>query len=284
MKNITEPIVFNGIEAIKLALGNGASAVVSRLGAQVLSWQSRDGKERLFLSEKAVFDGSRSIRGGIPVCFPQFSGLGSLPKHGLLRTRKWDVAEQRVGDDFALTCLAFEDDAETRALWPHAFRAEVTVVLEGNRLDVELAVENRGNETFSFTGALHTYLRIREVEEVSLQGLHGVEYRDAANGDVIRKQTGETVSVEGEIDRVYHNVPRPVLLSDRQISLGINADGFSDVVVWNPWVEKCAALPDMAPLDFRHMICVEAAAARVPMVVPPGETWFGRQTLAMLAE
>ena len=284
MKNKTELIVFNGIEAIELSLGNGARAIVSRLGAQVLSWKPRDGRERLFLSEKAVFDGSRSIRGGIPVCFPQFSALGKLPKHGFVRTREWAVDQQRCTDEFALVCLALDDDEAARALWPHPFRAELTVVLEGDRLDVELAVENRGSEAFSFTGALHSYLRVKEVEEVGLQGLAGIEYRDALEGDAIRRQSGPELTLEGPIDRVYHNVSRPLLMGDRLGNLGIHGDGFSDVVVWNPWVEGAAALPDMAPLDFRHMLCVEAAAARVPIIVPAGETWFGRQTLAALSE
>jgi hypothetical protein len=52
----------------------------------VLSWVTPDGRERLFLSDKAVFDGSVAIRGGIPVCWPQFAGLGELPKHGFVRT------------------------------------------------------------------------------------------------------------------------------------------------------------------------------------------------------
>nr|NMG03755.1 D-hexose-6-phosphate mutarotase [Azoarcus taiwanensis] len=52
-----------------------------------------------------------------------------------------------------------------------------------------------------------------------------------------------------------------------------------DVVVWNPWEADCAALPDMAPLDFRRMLCIEAAAARHKVALDAGTTWFGRQTL-----
>ena len=35
---------------------------------------------------------------------------------------------------------------------------------------------------------------------------------------------------------------------------------------------------DMAPLDFRHMLCVEAATTR-PTELPAGESWWGRQNL-----
>jgi hypothetical protein len=39
-------------------------------GATVLSWKSGNGHENLWLSEKAVVDGSKAVRGGIPVVFP----------------------------------------------------------------------------------------------------------------------------------------------------------------------------------------------------------------------
>lgn len=279
MKSSVEQIEFNGIEAVLLKAASGAEAVVSRLGAQLLSWKTPDGKERLFLSSKAVFDGSRSIRGGIPVCFPQFSGLGALPKHGLVRQKPWDWEDKAGRGDFALVCLGCCDDDATRQLWPHSFRAELTVVLEATRLDVELAIENTGSQPFEFTAALHSYLRVNEVEKTHIQGLQGLEYRDAAQGVAIRKDTALELIVEDEVDRVYHDVKRPLLLSEGGQNLGINTEGFPDVVVWNPWETLCASLPDMDRLDFRRMLCVEAAAARQPVCLPAGETWIGRQSL-----
>jgi len=76
MKPFIESIEFRGLEALRLNGPRGASAVVSSFGGQVLSWITPDGRERLFLSDRAVFDGSVPIRGGIPVCFPQFAGVG----------------------------------------------------------------------------------------------------------------------------------------------------------------------------------------------------------------
>ena len=45
------------------------------------------------------------------------------------------------------------------------------------------------------------------------------------------------------------------------------------------WEEVVFERPELAPISY-----VEAAAARVPIIVPAGETWFGRQTLAALSE
>ena len=282
MKPSIEPIEFHGIEAWRLSGPDGSTAVVASLGGQVLSWQTADGRERLFLSEKAVFDGSQAIRGGVPVCFPQFAAQGELPRHGLLRTRRWRLEAQRAGDDYALLTLKIDDDAQTRALWPHAFAVELTVMLEAGRLDLELGVTNTGDAPLAFTGALHTYLRLVQVEDAVLEGLYGHDYRDAARGGEIRRETGTELQVEDETDRVYFGVERPLHLKAGNHSLGIQGRGFRDVVVWNPWVEQCARLADMPPDGWRHMLCVEAAAVREPVQLGAGEEWFGRQALLAL--
>ena len=279
MKPSIETLRFRDTEALRLNGPRGASAVISLLGGQVLSWITPDGRERLFLSDKAVFDGSVAIRGGIPVCWPQFAGLGDLPKHGFVRTRPWRVATERCGDDYALVTQAIEDDEATRALWPHAFRLELTLMLEDDRIDLELSVSNTGEAPLSFTGALHTYLRVTQVEDVALEGLYGHHYRDAANGDKVIRDSGTAVMVDAEIDRVYRDVKRPQLLQAGNLSLGIQSQDFPDVVVWNPWVDKCGALADMPADGWRHMLCVEAAVAETPVLVPAGEEWYGRQTL-----
>ena len=278
MKPTIEDIHFHGIEALRLNGPGGASAVVSKLGAQLLSWVTPDGRERLFLSERAVFDGSVAIRGGVPVCWPQFAGLGDLPKHGFVRTRPWQVGTRRCGDDYARLTLELRDDASTRALWPHPFLLELTVMLEADRIDLELAVTNTGSADLAFTGALHSYLRVTQVEDVALEGLYGHDYRDAAEGDRVIRETGTELRVDREIDRVYRQVKRPQLLQGGNLSLGIQSQGFPDVVVWNPWVDKCTTLTDMPADGWRHMLCVEAVAEQ-PVTLPAGEEWYGRQTL-----
>jgi hypothetical protein len=66
----------------------GASAEILLYGATVISWKS-PGKlsstlsERLFVSSKAVLDGSKPVRGGIPVVFPCF-GPPEHPEHAKL--------------------------------------------------------------------------------------------------------------------------------------------------------------------------------------------------------
>jgi len=281
MKPSIETIDFHGIEALRLNGPRGATAVISKLGAQVLSWVPPDGKERLFLSDKAVFDGSVAIRGGIPVCFPQFAELGELPKHGFVRTREWSVSTQRSGDDFALVTLEITDDDATQALWPHAFHAELAMMVEADRIDMELCITNIGGTPLSFTGALHTYLRVEQVEEAVLEGLAGLEYCDSLADVGNALETRAELTVDREVDRVYFNVKRPQLLHSGKQHLAMQNQGFPDVVVWNPFVDRCAELKDMPANGWRHMLCVEAAATR-PITLPAGEEWYGRQTLVVV--
>jgi len=282
MKPCIEDIQFHGIPALRVSGPQGSSAIVSRLGGQVLSWTTPDGRERLYLSERAVYDGSVAIRGGIPVCFPQFAECGILPKHGFVRTREWEVSTRRSGDDYALVTLEISDDAETHALWPHRFRLELTLMIEADRIDLELCVANTGELPFEFTAALHTYLRVVQVEDVAVEGLYGHDYRDAADSNKVVRDSGTELLIEGETDRVYRHVRRPQMLRAGNLSLGIQQQGFPDTVVWNPWVEKCAALADMPDDDWRHMLCIEAAAADVIQELGAGDEWYGRQTLVAL--
>lgn len=281
MKPSIETIEFHGISALRLNGPRGSSAVISKLGAQVLSWITPDGREHIFLSEKAIFDGSVAIRGGIPVCFPQFSNLGDLPKHGFVRTREWTVNTERCADDFALVTMEIADDEATRAIWPHAFTAEITLMLEVDRIDIEFCVTNTGGAPFEFTAALHSYLHQTQVEDVVIEGLYGHHFRDAVNDDQVIRDSGIELVIEREVDRVYHDVQRPQKINAGNLSLTVENQGFPDVVIWNPWVELCAQLKDMPTDGWKHMLCVEAAAAQHPVSLPAGEEWYGRQTLVV---
>lgn len=275
-----ETFLFQGLECFRLRTG-AASAIVSRLGAQVLSWIDADGRQRLFLSERAKFDGAVAIRGGIPVCFPQFSGLGDLPKHGFVRTRLWDRVLAPGADASASLTLRCADNAATRALWPHAFEVRIEVTLGLAALAVGLFVRNTDAAPISFTGALHTYLAVDDIDALSLYGLQGLTYRDAAKGNPIRTEGDAQLRFAQEVDRVYHAVQGPLTLGDGAHTLSIAASGFPDVVVWNPWQILCRGLPDMLPTGYRQMVCVEAAVAQVPAIVAPGQEWTGSQTLRL---
>ena len=268
-----EITTFHGLPCVRLSCGN-AQALVSLHGGQLLSWIPADGRERLFLSECAVFDGATAIRGGVPVIFPQFGERGALRKHGFARLQAWDFAG--IEDDTAVFTLAGDgSDAD----WPFAFTAQLLVALDDSRLVVTLAITNTGTVPFVFTAALHTYLAVDDIEQVSLDGLQGCDYEDSANGGTLHRQHDYSLLFEGEVDRIYNDVVAPLTLQDGARSMGVEQDGFGDVVAWNPGAHLCARIGDLAADDWRRFVCVEAGQVLQPVVLAAGEHWTGSQTL-----
>jgi len=272
-------------DVIRLTAPDGAAATLSLHGGHVLSWQPAGGVEQLYLSPRSEFTPGKAIRGGVPVCFPQFSDRGPLPKHGFARTALWELVSQEQGKDDALAVMRLRDNDETRRLWPHAFELELSVRVGGRGLDVELACENLGDAPLQFTTALHTYLRVADLDAVSVEGLSGLRYWDnVKQAEALQRMdlllTGEKGVLD--LDRIYFGVKeRPLLVAEDRRQVVIRQQGFEDAVVWNPGPERCAKLVDMPPEGWSEMLCVEAACIGRPVELQAGESWVGRQSLAL---
>jgi glucose-6-phosphate 1-epimerase len=271
---------------VLLTSPDGAEARLSLEGGHLLSWMPAGAGEQLYLSPRSEFVPGKAIRGGVPVCFPQFAERGPLPKHGFARTVLWELVSQEQGKDDALAVLRLRDTDATRAIWPHAFELELSVRVSGRVLDVELACENTGDTPLSFTTALHTYLRVRDLDAVSVEGLSGLRYFDSVKqAEALQRLdlllTGEKGVLD--LDRIYFGVKeRPLVVTEDRRQLVITQQGFDDAVVWNPGPERCAKLADMPAEGWSEMLCVEAATVGIPVQLPPGETWVGRQSLNLL--
>lgn len=271
---------FHGQPCIRLRAGNGDTALVALHGAQVLSWVS-GGRERLYLSANAVFDGQAAIRGGIPLCFPQFNQRGPLPKHGFARNLAWRADDVQAEAGTARLALHLADDERSRAWWPRAFAARVDVVLAAGELRVDCTVRNTDAVAWDFTLALHSYLRVDDIAQVRLQGLDGCARWDAV-ADVHGTQQGP-ITFAGEYDSVFAAAPGPLLLNDGMHRLEITqSQTMGQTVVWNPGAALCARLSDMPDGGHAHMLCVEAAQIDTPVVLAPGATWSGGQCLRVL--
>lgn len=276
---------WRGLDCTRLTLACGDTALVSDFGAQVLSWQV-NGHERLFVSPKAVVDGSAAIRGGIPVCFPQFNQRGPLPKHGLARTSLWTyepTATVLAADDASIQ-WALTDSAATRAQWPHAFAVALRVQLQPGQLRVELTARNTDTQMWAFTAALHTYLQAEQVQDCALAGLEHMPFWDAAQGFAPAVQQGP-VGFGAEVDRVYPRADAPLQLQGGlPCALQIAQDPvWNETVVWNPGPTLCIQLADMGANSWQHMLCVEAAQINQPVALQPGACWQGAQVLTVQA-
>jgi len=66
-----------GLPKVVLKHECGSSAEVYLFGACVTSWKQPSGDEILYVRPDAVFDKSKPISGGIPICFPQVHVINS---------------------------------------------------------------------------------------------------------------------------------------------------------------------------------------------------------------
>ena len=107
------------------------------------------GQELIFVSPKAVRDGSKAIRGGIPICWPSFGPWSEGPQHGFARTSRWEVEASSLTDRFVRLVL---DHQTSVPGWPHRFRLCYSVSLDTTSLDIKLEAKNCNQEQdFQFT-------------------------------------------------------------------------------------------------------------------------------------
>jgi len=263
-----------------------AQAHVYLLGAHVTHWQPVGTKPVMFVSEKSWFEQGNSIRGGVPVCYPWFGTNEkdeSLPNHGFARLNEWTV--QLVTLDPAgrvVIELSFASNDETKRLWPHDFEVRHTITI-GSTLTMALKTRNTGRSPFTITEALHTYFLVSDVKQVSVAGLEGVQYLSKVEGGTYT-QPDEPIQFTQQTDRVYNNTVAPCMLHDPSWDRLITIDkaGSASTVVWNPWTEKAAAMPDFGDDEWPNMVCIETANALSDAVtVEPGATHEMQATLAV---
>ena len=220
-----------------------------------------------------MLDGSKPIRGGIPLCWPWFgpspARVGSgKPSHGFARTSLWTLDGVSDHGDGTLVHLSLRDTDASRALWPHAFELELDVLV-GKELSLVLTTRNTGKTPLTYNAALHTYLQISAPEAVSVTGL-GEPYADKLTGQDGQQQGALTLTAA--IDRVYHQAEAMVMVKDGDRTTKVVSGNNDSVVVWTPWLEGATAMADMSDDGYRTMLCVEAAiTAEAGVVIAPDE-------------
>ncbi|MFT4635184.1 MAG: glucose-6-phosphate 1-epimerase [Arenicella sp.] len=278
------PVLNLEIESIEMRTPAGASAVIALYGAHLLSWQPLPlNDEQLYLSNTAVLDGSAAIRGGIPVLFPHFGAQENSPNHGFARLSTWHLlARQRELNSDRVT-LELSPSESTESIWPAQFTLRLTVTLFDSSINLDYAVTNTDDKEFSFGGGLHTYLATDDISETRISGLDKCAYIE--NGKR-HQEYQPLIEITGETDRVYfcskQQKPLRVISPKRQIL--IESSGFTETVVWNPWIERAKQFNDMQDQDYINMLCVESVLATDKICLQPGQSWTGSQRLNLQNE
>jgi len=272
-------------DIVRLDRGAGTGVIIHLHGATITSW-TIGGKEMLFLSSKAIFDQKTPIRGGIPIVFPHFGPWEhGKPKHGFARISRWAPVgaplTDATGDIHA--ALQLKPTPETKRVWDYEFDLVLEITLKESSLDSKLVVRNfEAQKSFSFTALLHNYLRLSDVDAVSISGLRDLEYRDALQGMKVMKETASLTRIQGPVDRIYLHSPPSLLISDegQQSSVALSKSAsLKDVVVWNPWAEGAQRLKDMDDDEYKQFVCVESGIVSEEVVLNPGESFVATQSL-----
>ncbi|RYR13899.1 hypothetical protein Ahy_B04g070652 isoform G [Arachis hypogaea] len=195
----------------------------------------------------------------------QFASHGTLDQHGFARNRFWAVDEDPPPFPTNTLNKAFVDlilkpSEEDTKIWPHSFEYRLRIALgPGGDLMLTSRIRNTNSDgkPFSFTFAYHTYFSVSDISEVRVEGL-------------------ETV------DKIYLSTPTKIAIIDheKKRTFVLRKDGLPDAVVWNPWDKKAKAMADFGDDEYKHMLCVEAAAVEKAVTLKPGEEWKGRLELS----
>ncbi|KAI4198588.1 MAG: hypothetical protein LQ350_005179 [Teloschistes chrysophthalmus] len=282
-------------------LPTGERVDVLLYGATVISWKSANGKENLFLSSKAHLDGAKPVRGGIPLVFPVFGPpnadhpTGKLPQHGFARTSRWEYLGKTSSEssslpnskgdgsvklDFGLSNSMLPDRR-----WDYDFNLTYSVTLSQDSLETSLAVRNTGSSSYDFQLLFHSYLAVNDITKTTISGLEKTAFKDKTQGAKQIEPAGKPVSIESETDRVYTVAPEQAItvLEQGTKRYEVARDMLSDVVVWNPWIEKAKSMADFGPEEgYKKMVCVEAGSVSSWNTLEAGDMWEGGQKIKML--
>jgi glucose-6-phosphate 1-epimerase len=256
---------YGSLPAVQITAPDGAEAIVTLYGAHLVSWNPGEG-ERLFCSRRSAIDGSRPIRGGVPVIFPQFAERGRGIRHGFARISNWRMTHSGLTEGAAFARFTLTRADLPQALlrsWPHDFVLTLRVTVRGPELRIGLDVHNNAPESFEFSSALHTYFKVEDLNAIRIGGLREGSLR-----------------IEDKIDQIFSRVEGPVTLEDGETTLTLSQTGFRDMVVWNPGAADAAALSDLEDEEYRRFVCVEAALIE-PYEIEPGTAWHGEHVITV---
>ncbi len=168
-------------ETILLETDAGDRAEILPFGAELASWRA-DGVELIWKKNPGVWNQTA------PVLFPVVgwtkdgrARVGDktypLALHGFAWKKRFRISEK--SKDFAL--LELSDDAETRALYPFAFRFEIEFRLGANCLENALIVTNTGDTPLPYACGLHPAFRWPLADSTAE---HAVVFDESENPEV----------------------------------------------------------------------------------------------------
>lgn len=271
------------------------TATILKYGATVISWKNQD-EEKLWLSSAAHLDGSKPVRGGIPLVFPVFGKQSDsthptykLPQHGFARNSTWEFLGQTTESPVTVQFGLGPENipSEAQSAWPYDFTLILTVSLADDKLSTAIEVENTGKEAFEFNWLFHTYYKIHDITDTLVNNLVDQHCYDQLIKETYTEKA-PAISFHEEFDRKYLNIDERKTLQviDKgKVLYNLHRTNLPDSVVWNPWTKKAEGMADFEPKNgFHQMLCVEPGHVNSMIMLPPGDKWKGEQEITVGGE
>lgn len=277
---------------------SGAACKIHAFGATVLSYTTGN-REVIFVSKLAKLDGSKPVRGGVPLVFPIFGPpkSGTMPQHGFARRNRWTFLDsydtkESAGARYELKFCDVKDGLGDSNDWANEkYDCTLVCTLDCNASQVttSLEIQNTGSAAFPFQALLHTYYSVAgkaalQPGKCFVSGLAGYTVADKVTKAAETVSDAEAITITGEVDRVY-DPPNGTTSANVRIHAGegasveLTATGTLDdvalpisCVVWNPFIEKAKGLSDFGDEEYFEMICVEPGILKDSVVLDPGKT------------
>lgn len=250
------------------------TALLSLYGGQVLEFSPNGSLPILWCSQKSLYRPGKAIRGGIPLCTPWFGAAAEkgLPSHGAARIAFWElVCAADFPDGTSQVKLQLKKERAGLESWQCNFDFTLNIQV-GKSLKVALTITNTAAETLAVSSALHSYFAVGDIRRTTVEGLENIPFTDALTGQTVTSQ--DSITFEGEVDRIYAPCASDVLIHDQVNSRTIRVAkaGSLSTVVWNPWIDKAARMADFGDEEYNNMLCVETANAGsdVRLILPGG--------------
>ncbi len=268
----------NSLEYIEIS-NDLATAKIALQGGHIISWQPKAQEHPvLWVSSNARYQKGRSIRGGVPICWPWFGAHptdGTLCPHGFARVIPWQlIMAEPTRRGATRIVLQMTETAEARRQLSYPYLLSMTITV-GDTLRIELSTTNKSTHPFLVGEAFHTYFNISDIANVTVTGLQDTLFADKVFDYERRLQRGD-ITFNGEFDRVYLNTTSDSVIEDtglnRQIRIGTSRS--QSTIVWTPWVDKAEQMTDMGTKDeWRRTVCVETGnALDNAVVISPNKT------------
>ncbi len=257
------------------------NATVYLHGAHLTHWQPADQQPVLFLSPTSAFAPDKAIRGGIPICFPWFGNGPSgarKPSHGFARLEEWTFAFAALAGEKLHLTFTLAPTEQSRAFGFDSFRAAYEIILgadEGRTVTLRLTVANSGDQPLQFEEALHSYFHIGDPRTTTVTGLESATFLDKTDQARPKQTSAGPLTFQKQTDSVFAANQATIKIHDPQYTrtLTIAKQNSATTVVWNPFPEASANLPDLPPDAWQHFLCVEAANTGTDAItLAPGET------------